>query len=84
MAGSAGSADDEMAIITESLEYKLNALKETSVGIIQDMFPREDIAVAVDALTGILEIIGAITSAMGPLGTAITSIGIAAFVKNLG
>lgn len=84
MADSAGSADAEMAIITESLEYKLNALSETGVGIIQNMFPREDIAVAVDTLTEILEIIETITSALGPLGTAIASIGIAAFVKNLG
>lgn len=83
MANSAGNADAEMEVITSSLEFKLNALRETSVGIFQDMFPREDIAAAVDALTGLLNIIGQITSFLGPMGTALAGAGIFAFVKNL-
>lgn len=83
MANSAGNADAEMEVITSSLEFKLNALRETSVGIFQDMFPREDIAAAVDALTGLLNIIGQITSFLGPMGTALAGVGIFAFVKNL-
>lgn len=83
MANSAGNADAEMSVITESLEYKLNALSETGVGIIQEMFPREEIGAAVDALTGLLSIIGSITSAAGGLGTVLAGVGIAAFIKNL-
>lgn len=83
MANSAGNADAEMEVITNSLEFKLNALRETSVGIFQDMFPREDIGAAVDALTGLLNIIGQITSFLGPMGTALAGAGIFAFVKNL-
>lgn len=84
MADSAGNADTEMEIIKQSLEYKLNALKETGVGIFQELFPREDIGVAIDALTGLLSIIGALTSLLGPFGTAIAGVGLAAFIKNLG
>lgn len=84
MADSAGNADAEMEIIKQSLEYKLNALKETGVGIFQELFPREDIGVAIDALTGLLSIIGALTSLLGPFGTAIAGVGLAAFIKNLG
>lgn len=83
MANSAGNADAEMEVITSSLEFKLNALRETSVGIFQDMFPREDIGAAVDALTGLLNIIGQIMSFLGPMGTALTGAGIIAFFKNL-
>lgn len=84
MADSAGNADAEMEIIKQSLEYKLNALKETGVGIFQELFPREDIGVAIDALTGLLSIIGALTSLLGPFGTALAGVGLAAFIKNLG
>lgn len=84
MADSAGYADAEMEIIKQSLEYKLNALKETGVGIFQELFPREDIGVAIDALTGLLSIIGALTSLLGPFGTALAGVGLAAFIKNLG
>ena len=83
MANSAGNADAEMEVITSSLEFKLNALRETSVGLFQDMFPREDIGAAVDALTGLLNIIGQITSFLGPMGTVLAGAGIFAFVKNL-
>lgn len=83
MANSAGNADAEMEVIKNSLEFKLNALRETSVGIFQDMFPREDIGAVVDALTGLLNIIGQITSFLGPMGTALAGAGIFAFVKNL-
>lgn len=83
MANSAGNADAEMSVITESLEYKLNALSQTGVGIIQNMFPREEIGVAVDALTGLLSIIGSLTSTIGGLGSVIAVSGIVGFVKNL-
>lgn len=83
MANSAGNADKEMEVIMNSLEFKLNALKETGTGIFQEMFSREEIGVIIDALTGLLNIVGAITTALGPLGTALAGVGLFAFVKNL-
>lgn len=84
MTKSAGNADAEMEIITESLEYKLNELSQTGVGIFQEMFPREEIGSAIDVLTDLLNVVGKFTSLLGPLGTALAGVGIAAFVKNLG
>lgn len=83
MKNSAGSADREMGIIEQSLEYKLNRLKETSTGVFQNLFKRGDLGVVVDSLTGILNVIDGITGAIGFLGTALTAIGITAFIKNL-
>lgn len=84
MANSAGNADAEMSVITESLEFKLNALKVTGESIAQNLFPREDVAVMVEALTGVLSVIDTITTHLGSLGTVLAGIGIVAFIKNLG
>ena len=82
MADSAGSAMNEMGIIEESLEFKLNALKETAVGVFQNLFQTDEMAVVIDFLTHLLEAIDAITSALGLFGTALVGVGIAAFIKN--
>lgn len=82
MANSAGSAMNEMGIIEESLEYKLNALKETGVGVFQNLFDRGDLGNAIELLTGILSVVDKITSSLGIFGTTIASIGIAKFIKN--
>lgn len=84
MANSAGNADAEMKVITQSLEYKLNALKETGVGIFQNLFPRREIGVAIDLLTGLLQILNSITSVLGGMGTLSVGIGLVALIKNLG
>lgn len=55
---SAGSADKEMDTIENSLDYKLNALKETWVGIIQDMSDRGTLGGIINGLTGISDAIG--------------------------
>ena len=84
MENSAGNADKEMSIIMDSLEYKLNALKETGTGIWQNVFPRETIGDAVELLTGLLGIIEKITGALGPGGTLLAGGGIALLVANFG
>lgn len=55
---SAGSADKEMDTIENSLDYKLNALKETWVGIIQDMSDRGMIGDIINGLTSISNALG--------------------------
>lgn len=69
MSTSAGVADAEMEIITNSISYKLNALKETGTGIWQNLFQRSDMGAVLDGLTGILGVFDAITDKIGLVGT---------------
>lgn len=80
----AGSSDDEMSIIEQSLTYKINALKETWVGTVQDMVDRGDLGTIVDGLTKVSEIIGTVTGKLGILKTVALSIAAVASVKNFG
>ena len=82
MANSAGSAMREMEIIEQSMKFKLNALKETAVGVFQNLFQTDGMGVVIDFLTKLLEGIDAVTSALGLFGTALIGIEIAAFIKN--
>lgn len=82
MKNSAGGAMQEMDIITESLEYKLNALKETGIGIAQNLFQRDDMKLIVDSATSLLDIIDKLTEKLGLFGTVIATIGITKLVKN--
>lgn len=50
MSNAAGSSDKEMEIIKDSIDYKLNALKESWVGFLQDTLSREDTKELFDAL----------------------------------
>ena len=84
MDNAAGSSDREMSVIESSIEYKINALKETWVGTVQDILDRGDIGTIVDGLTKISEAIGFVTSNLGILKTA--ALGIAGYLsfKNVG
>ena len=85
MAVSAGNADAEMSIIMDSLDYKLNRLKETGTGIWQNLLDRGEVGGIVDALTGLLSVIEKITGALGGLGTVLATggiIGAIAFFTN--
>lgn len=82
MANSAGSADKEMEVIMDSLEYKLNALKETGVGIAQNLFQRDDMKLVVDGLTKFLSVIDKITEKLGLFGSIGLGTGITLLVKN--
>ena len=74
MSKSAGNAEAEMAIITDSIEYKLNRLKETGVGIAKEMFQRNSMKQSIDNLTSFLELINKLVKSIGGLGTALTAI----------
>lgn len=82
MTESAGSAMREMGIVQESLSYKLNALKETAVGVAQNIFNRQEVGVIISGLTSLLGLIDKLTNSIGLLGTAATGIGIFALIKN--
>lgn len=81
MANADGSAMAEMGIVTESLTYKLNALKETGVGIAQNLFQREDMGRVIDGLTSVLEIVDKLTSELGLFGTGAVGLGIFSLFK---
>lgn len=74
MEGAAGSADREMSIIQDSLEYKINALKNEWVGTLQTLIDRGDLGTIVDNLTKVSEGIGFVTSKLGLLKTAIIGV----------
>lgn len=84
MEGAAGAADAEMGIIQESIDYKLNALKETWVGTAQAMIDRGDFGKVIDALTKLSEAIGWVVDKAGLLGTIGLGAGIFAGIKNIG
>lgn len=83
MANSAGNAEAEMKIITESLTYKLNSLKETATGIFQNLFQREDIGIVIDVLTNLLSLIDTLTDHFGLFGTAIFALTAGGVFKSL-
>lgn len=58
MENAAGSADKEMEVIRDSIDFKLNALKETWVGIWQDILSTSVVGGVVDFLTKLSQIIG--------------------------
>ena len=68
MGDSAGSAEQEFAKAQQGISYKLNALKETSVGIWQNLIDSDAIKTGVDALTKLLEIIDKLTEVLGSTG----------------
>ena len=76
MEDAAGSADAEMGIIQESIDYKLNALQQTWVGTIQNIVDRGDLGKVIDGLTKLSEAIGWVIDKAGLLGTAGIGIGL--------
>lgn len=84
MSNSAGNAEKEMDIITNSLTYKLNALKETGTGIFQNLFQRDDMGKVIDGLTSVLEVVDTLTEHLGLFKTAILGVGIFEFVRHFG
>lgn len=84
MANSAGSAEAEMSVIEDSLEFKLNALKETGTGIAQNLFQRDEMKAVVDALTKLGEALDFVTDKIGLFGSIGLGAGIFAGVKNIG
>lgn len=81
MGNAAGSADKEFAKAQQGISYKLNALKETSVGIWQNLIDSDAVKGGVDLLTNLLGVVDKLTSALGSLGTVSLAGGIFATAK---
>ena len=84
MANSAGSAEREMAIIMDSVDYKANKLKETGTGIAQNLFERDDMKTVIDTLTWFGEKLDWVTEKAGLFGTLAIGGGLFAGIKNIG
>lgn len=81
---SSGNAMAEMDIIYDSLDYKMNRLKETGTGIAQNLFDRDEMKSIVDALTTVAEAIDFVTDKVGLFGTMGLGAGLFAGFKNIG
>ena len=92
MEDSAGSADNEMSIAADSIEFKLNKLSQTWVGFAQDTLSQNSLKGTISlltglsqTLTGILGVVQNLTSLGGilPSGGLLGDLGIASgFVMN--
>ena len=80
MANSAGNAEAEMAVAMDSIEYKVNRLKETGTGIAQNLLSRDDAKTAIAGFTKIAEAVDFLTDKLGLFGT----LGLVASFKNVG
>ena len=74
MENAAGSADREMDIIRDSLEFKINELKQTWVGMLTEVADRGGIGNIVDGLTNISEALGWIVSNLGLVKTSLIGV----------
>ncbi len=83
MTNSAGGAMREMEIVEESLEFKLNALKETSTGVFQNLFAKDEMAITIELLTKLMEVLDFLTDKFKLFGTAITSVAIYKGIKSI-
>lgn len=82
MEQSAGSAGREMEKIEQSLEYRLNELKETWVGVVQNLFRSDDMKGVITLLQTLSDMVDVLTKHLGLLGTtglAVTIAGLAKF-----
>ena len=84
MEGAAGSADKEMDVIRDSLEYKINALQQTWVGTLQSLVDRGTVGGVVDFLTTVSEGLGGIITNLGLVKTALIGIGTVVGSQRLG
>ena len=69
MVNSAGSAEAEMENIYQSLDYKLNALQETWVGVAQNLFDTDQMKMVVDGLIALSDAVDWLTDKLGLFGT---------------
>lgn len=74
MDNAAGSSDREMETVKQSISYKLNELKETWVGTVQDIANRKDLSLIMSGLIGISKGLGFIINKLGLVPTVIAPV----------
>lgn len=84
MAGSAGSASKELERAQDSIVFKLNALKETWVGVAQNLYDTRTIKNVIDLLTDMSGVIQTITKSLGTLGTLSAGVLGVQFIRSVG
>ena len=84
MANSAGNAEAEMAIVMDSVEHKANKFKETTTGIAQNLFQREDMKHVLDGANSLIGIFDKLTEKLGLFKTIGLGAGLFAGFKNVG
>mgnify|MGYP000569854277 FL=1 len=84
MANSAGSADKEVAITMDSIEYKLNHLSEAGTGIAQNLFNTEDMKRVLDFVNLLADGLDKITGFLGLFPTVGAGLGAFLGIKDVG
>lgn len=84
MENATGNADAEMEKIYDSLEYKLNAFRETWVGVAQDLSNDDSLKGVIDLLTALSSGISGVTDTLGLFGVAAVAAFGVKFVKSVG
>ena len=84
MANSAGSADAELSVAMDSIEYKLNRLSETGTGIAQNLFNTEDMKRVLDFVNLLADGLDKITGFLGLFPTVGAGLGAFLGIKDVG
>ena len=85
MENSAGSSDKEMSIAQDTLDYKINKLKETWTGFLQEIADQKTTGGVIDFFTAVSDVITNIVSGLGLLKTTVISVfAVIAAKNNLG
>nr|DAL11448.1 MAG TPA_asm: minor tail protein [Caudoviricetes sp.] len=84
MANSAGSADAELSVAMDSIEYKLNHLSETGTGIAQNLFNTEDMKRVLDFVNFLADGLDKITGFLGLFPTVGAGLGAFLGIKDVG
>lgn len=84
MENAAGAADKEMDVIRDSIDYKLNAIKQEWTKTLQSVLERDDLKNFLDFILKISEGLGSIVSNLGLVKTAIIGIGAVIGSRKLG
>lgn len=75
MSNSASNAEAEMTVAMDSIDYKLNKVKETGTEIEQNLFANEDMRSILDTITSLGNALDWLTDKLGLLETAGRTIG---------
>lgn len=84
LGNSAGNAETEFKKAQESIDYRMNKLAETGIGISQNILNTDFFKFIVDSLTAVGEAIDFVTEKSGGLGTIFGLLGGVAGAKGLG